>query len=102
MHQPVSTTVLCLQYEQEFCNMSIPERIKDLIRTFDYNLESYKKGSYNETQVRREFIDSFFEELGWDIANKKGYSEAYKDMIHEDAIKVGGSLWEHYLFLHDE
>jgi len=70
--------------------MSVPERIKELIRTFDYNLESYKKGSYNETQVRREFIDPFFEELGWDIANKKGYSEAYKDVIHEDAIKVGG------------
>lgn len=70
--------------------MNVPDRIKDLIRTFHYNLESYKKGSYNETQVRREFIDPFFEELGWDIANKKGYSEAYKDVIHEDAIKVGG------------
>ncbi len=70
--------------------MSVPDRIKELTETFDYNLESYKKGIYNETQVRREFIDPFFEELGWDIANKKGYAEAYKDVIHEDAIKVGG------------
>lgn len=70
--------------------MSIPERIKNLTQTFHYNLDSYKKGNYNETQVRREFIDPFFEELGWDIANKQGYAEAYKDVIHEDSIKVGG------------
>ncbi|MCI5220490.1 MAG: restriction endonuclease subunit M, partial [Candidatus Electrothrix sp. LOE2] len=70
--------------------MSVPDRIKELIEIFDSNLESYKKGNYNETQVRREFIDPFFEELGWDISNRDGYAEAYKDVIHEDAIKVGG------------
>lgn len=70
--------------------MSAPDRIQKLIETFGYNLEAYKKGSYNETQVRREFIDPFFEELGWDITNKKGHAEAYKEVIHEDAIKVGG------------
>ncbi|MFO8010237.1 MAG: TaqI-like C-terminal specificity domain-containing protein, partial [Dehalococcoidia bacterium] len=70
--------------------MSVPDRIKELTEVFDNNLESYKKGSYNETQVRREFIDPFFEQLGWDVANEQGYAEAYKDVIHEDAIKVGG------------
>jgi hypothetical protein len=25
--------------------------------------------------------------LGWDIANKAGYAEAYKDVIHEE-IKI--------------
>ncbi len=70
--------------------MNAPERIKKLVETFHYNLDSYKKVNYNETQVRREFIDPFFEELGWDIANKQGYAEAYKEVIHEDAIKVGG------------
>ena len=70
--------------------MSIPDKIKRLIETFDYNLEMYKKGSYNETQVRLEFINPFFEELGWDITNKQGHAEAYKEVIHEDAIKIGG------------
>ena len=70
--------------------MSIPDKIRKLIETFDYNLEMYKKGLYNETQVRLEFINPFFEELGWDITNKQGYAEAYKDVIHEDAIKIGG------------
>jgi len=70
--------------------MNVPDKIIKLIETFDYNLEMYKKGSYNETQVRLEFINPFFKELGWDITNKQGYAEAYKDVIHEDAIKIGG------------
>lgn len=46
---------------------------------------------YEDTQLRREFVDPLFEELGCDVQNKKGYAEAYKDVIHEDAIKVGGA-----------
>ncbi|MGH7808411.1 MAG: Eco57I restriction-modification methylase domain-containing protein, partial [Thermodesulfobacteriota bacterium] len=38
-----------------------------------------------------EFVDPFFEALGWDMNNKQGYAEAYKDIIHEDAIKFGGA-----------
>ncbi|KAF5430744.1 hypothetical protein C5S39_07160 [Candidatus Methanophagaceae archaeon] len=68
--------------------MNIPDKIIKLIETFDYNLEMYKKGSYNETQVRREFIDPFFEELGWDIANKQGHAEAYKEVIHDEQIQA--------------
>lgn len=70
--------------------MAVPDRVLRLIDTFDNNLSSYRSGRYNETQVRREFIDPFFEALGWDVGNRKGYAEAYKDVIHEDAIKVGG------------
>lgn len=70
--------------------MEAPDRIKRLTETFAYNLESYKRGVYNETQTRREFIDPLFEELGWDVVNRQGYAEAYKDVIHEDAIKIGG------------
>ena len=70
--------------------MAAPETIQNLVETFGSHLDAYKKGTYNETQLRREFIDPFFEELGWDVSNKQGYAEAYKDVIHEDAIKVGG------------
>ncbi len=70
--------------------MSIPGRIKKLIDTFSYNKESYKRTTYKEAQLHREFIDPFFEELGWDMTNKQGYAEAYKDVIHEDALKIGG------------
>jgi len=68
-----------------------PERVIELVETFDRNIEAYRSQQYNETQLRREFIDPFFEELGWDVTNKLGYAQAYKDVIHEDAIKVGGA-----------
>ena len=69
--------------------MAAPKEIVDLVDRFENNLASYKSGHYNETQVRREFVDPFFKALGWDIDNEQGFAEAYKDVIHEDAVKVG-------------
>lgn len=68
-----------------------PDTILRLADNFEQNIDSYKSAGYNETQLRREFIDPFFEVLGWDIQNKAGIAAAYKDVIHEDAIKIGGS-----------
>lgn len=68
-----------------------PPIVATLIDRFERNRESYKSQGYNETQLRREFLDPFLEALGWDVANKQGHAEAYKDVIHEDAIKIGGN-----------
>lgn len=70
--------------------MPAPDAVLRLIENFATHLEHYKSGGYNETQVRREFLDPFWKALGWDIDNKQGYADAYKDVIHEDAIKIGG------------
>ncbi|MEA1908964.1 MAG: DNA methyltransferase, partial [Euryarchaeota archaeon] len=67
------------------------QKVEELAGRFRYNLDVYKKSAYNETQVRREFIDPFFEALGWDVGNKQGHAEQYKDVVHEDSIKVGRS-----------
>ncbi|MCD6487059.1 MAG: N-6 DNA methylase [Syntrophobacterales bacterium] len=72
--------------------MSAPEEIHELIERFDRNLDTYRSGRYNEAQVRQEFINPFFHALGWDVYNRQGYAEAYKDVIHEDAIKVGSAV----------
>lgn len=69
----------------------VPKHIAELIATFDQNLDAYHAVAYGEAQVRVEFINPLFEALGWDVANKAGYAEAYKDVIHEDAIKIGGA-----------
>jgi len=68
-----------------------PAVVRELVARFAEHLEAYRRQTYNEAQVRREFIDPFFETLGWDVHNKAGHAEAYKDVIHEDAIKVGGA-----------
>ena len=71
--------------------MTVPDLIRQLVQRFDEHRTAYRSGEYNEAQARLEFIDPFFEALGWDVFNKQGYAEAYKDAIHEDAIKVGGA-----------
>lgn len=71
--------------------MKAPQEIIALVERFDQNLQAYQSGKYNEMQLRREFIDPFFKALGWDVENISGYAEAYKDVIHEDAIKIGSA-----------
>ena len=56
--------------------MSVPDGLLDLIERFESNREAYRSGEYNETQVRREFVDPMFQLLGWDVDNRQGYAEA--------------------------
>ncbi|MBN1364945.1 MAG: N-6 DNA methylase [Syntrophaceae bacterium] len=71
--------------------MAAPPIIIELIERFEQNLEAYRSGQYKEQQLRQEFINPFFKALGWDVYNTAGYAEAYKDVIHEDAIKIGSA-----------
>ena len=74
-------------------NLTGPEglRLEQLVQTFERNRAAYLSGKFNETQVRVEFINPFFELLGWDVHNKRGYAESYKDVYHEDAVRVAGA-----------
>jgi type I restriction-modification system DNA methylase subunit/predicted type IV restriction endonuclease len=71
--------------------MPAPAEIRKLVERFEANLDTYRGGGYNETLLRRDFLDPFFKALGWDIDNSQDYAEAFREVIHEDAIKVGGS-----------
>jgi len=68
-----------------------PQSVLKLVERFELHRDAYRRGRYGETEVRVELIDPLFVALGWDVRNEAGYAEAYKDVIHEDAIKVGGS-----------
>lgn len=70
--------------------MPIPPSILERIETFRRNLDSYLKPDYKEAQVRQEFIDPLFAALGWDVSNTSGYAEAYKDVVHEDSLRIPG------------
>jgi len=69
----------------------IPQKILDLIANFGEHFDVYKR-DYNETQTRRDFIDPFFKELGWDIDNEAGNSETYRGVVHEDRLLVGKTI----------
>ena len=52
--------------------MAAPQTILTLVENFERNLDAYRSGKYNETQVRRDFIDPMFKALGWDMDNSAG------------------------------
>ena len=77
--------------EKDF-SVPAPAEIQKLVERFQLHREEYLTGNYNETQLRREFLDPMFKALGWDIDNEQGFAEAYKDVVHEDAIRIGDKL----------
>jgi hypothetical protein len=70
--------------------MPAPAIVLDLVERFHQHLATYKQNSYNEEQLRIEFLNPMFQALGWDMENAQGYAAAYKEVIHEDAIRVAG------------
>jgi predicted type IV restriction endonuclease len=46
--------------------MAAPEVIRRLVDQFRRNYSTYKSNDYNETLLRQEFLNPFFEALGWD------------------------------------
>lgn len=67
-----------------------PAELAALVATFAAHEDAYTAPEFKEAQVRQQFLDPLFAALGWDVANTAGYAEAYKEVIHEDALKIGG------------
>lgn len=68
------------------------KEITQLVNRFREHAEVYKSGSYNETQLREDFLNAFFHALGWDIDNSQGYAQAYRDVVQEESLRFGGSV----------
>jgi len=65
-------------------------KIQLLIDKFSSQKDYYKSTNYNETETRQDFINPFFKALGWDIDNRKQQLETYRDVRHEDRVKING------------
>ena len=68
------------------------KKLKELIDLFEHNIKQYKGKHYDEAKTRVDFIDKFFELLGWDIRNIKEYSEQYREVVREDKIEIKGKV----------
>jgi len=62
--------------------------IQNLIKRFENQIDTYQKSDYNETQTRIDFVNPFFIALGWDVDNKQGLAEPYRQVVHEDILKI--------------
>lgn len=62
--------------------------IKQLINKYKLDREYYLTSKYNETLLRSDFLDPFFELLGWDIKNNAGKATNEREVILEEALKA--------------
>ncbi|HHS49872.1 MAG TPA: hypothetical protein ENN07_02030 [candidate division Zixibacteria bacterium] len=63
------------------------EKLQGLIENFKTFYDELHSPDYNETLLRRDYVDPLFALLGWDINNEQGYSQAYREVIHEAKLK---------------
>jgi type I restriction-modification system DNA methylase subunit len=64
--------------------------IEGLAKDFLERYEEFHTPEYKEFNLRQSFIVPFFNALGWDVENKDQISEAYREVISEDSLKIQG------------
>ncbi|MHB8402408.1 MAG: Eco57I restriction-modification methylase domain-containing protein [Bacteroidia bacterium] len=64
--------------------------IEKLVNRFAEQRNGYHAADYNETKTRRDFIDPLFTAFGWDMDNSQDVAEPYREVIHEDKVKIQG------------
>lgn len=57
--------------------------VRALVEKFSRNRAEYMAQAYSESQARLDFIDPFFEALGWDVRNRAHLSEHAREVVVE-------------------
>ncbi|MEZ2443348.1 N-6 DNA methylase [Chitinophaga sp. RCC_12] len=63
-------------------------QLKKLVEAFAAQHAVYSKNTYNEAQLRVDFISPLIKTFGWDIDNESAQSQFLRDVIQEEAIDV--------------
>lgn len=63
------------------------DKLQSLVRKYEQNRDHYRTARFNETMLRSEFLDPFFELLGWDIKNIAGKSTHEREVLLEEPLK---------------
>jgi type I restriction-modification system DNA methylase subunit len=64
------------------------EQLKSLVKAFDEGRKSFTSATYNETQLRNDFLDALLMSFGWDVDNEAGKTQFLRDVIQEESIDV--------------
>lgn len=64
------------------------ERVTELVQTYSDNYPQFQRATYNETQVRVDFVNRFFKLLGWDVDNERGLPRHLREVTHEATVIV--------------
>ena len=66
------------------------KQITSLVEEFKTNEHIYKTAAFDEENTKINFINKFFQALGWDVTNEAGVAPQFKDVEFEDTVIVGG------------
>ncbi len=61
-------------------------KVAVLVAEFERNKAHYTSRAFSEADVRKHFIDGFFEALGWDVNNSSGYQLFRQDTVPETRL----------------
>jgi type I restriction-modification system DNA methylase subunit len=74
------------------------EKIGKLVATFKANEARYLSPSYQEAEVRKDFIDKFFIALGWDVNHDEQTNPYEQEVKVEPPVQAGGQRRADYAF----
>ena len=63
---------------------SLAERVQQ----YALRYSEYARPTYNETEVRVDFVNPFFKALGWDVDNDTGLPQHLREVTHEATVIV--------------
>ncbi|AIZ78486.1 Eco57I restriction-modification methylase domain-containing protein [Actinobacillus equuli] len=74
------------------CLNEAKQQLVALVKKYDAEKEFYSLSSYNEAQLRTDFLDPFFSILGWDIGNSKNKRTSEREVIVEESLRARASV----------
>ncbi|MCC6476105.1 N-6 DNA methylase, partial [bacterium] len=66
-----------------------PAIITELCDRFERDEKRYKQDSYNEAQLRQDFLNPLLKELGWDVYHEQRATLSHREVRVEVPIKMG-------------
>jgi len=64
-------------------------QVAGLVREFAADADRYTSTAFGEAETRTQFIDRFFEALGWDVTNRAQAHLYDQDVIPETRLRIG-------------
>lgn len=68
--------------------VNLTTRLHELVQAYSSNYDQFQRATYNETQVRVDFVNRFFALLGWDVDNERGLPQHLREVTHEATVVV--------------
>lgn len=63
-------------------------QVSELVHRYSNDYQQFQCATYNETQVRVDFVNRFFHILGWDVDNERGLPQHLREVTHEATVVV--------------